>query len=267
MAIVTGSPDTLKKAETNTGLKVKKITTGLHAQRRISYGKSTPATTPMELSSFSFSRDKDVRGVVDRISEELSSGDVIVWALKNRDYKDLDAIESLIRQLWVLVRERLDDLNETRLKTIIDALTPNIPLADDLLEEASRIAQLRTRVIESTKWLTAAQVSQMAGYSSSNPSTQPNKWKKGKQIFAVFHNGIDYFPGYTLDEKRGYKPITELKEILLILEDTKDSWGIAYWFASANSFLNGKKPQELLASHPLLVIKAAKEEAEGIDYG
>ena len=42
---------------------------------------------------------------------------------------------------------------------------------------------------------------------------------------------------------------------------------MAYWFSSSNSFLRGKRPQDLLVSVPKRVIEAAIDEIQGITHG
>ncbi len=42
---------------------------------------------------------------------------------------------------------------------------------------------------------------------------------------------------------------------------------MAYWFRSDNSFLGGKRPQDLLASGPDRVIEAAMDEVQEIAHG
>jgi hypothetical protein len=111
------------------------------------------------------------------------------------------------------------------------------------LKEAAMLARARTAVIESGEWLTAAQVAEMAQFSSSNPSAQPNKWKRDGFIFAIRHNGIDYFPSYALDPHTGYRPRKSMSEIIKTLGAAKDGWGLSYWFMSDNSFLDTEKDQ------------------------
>jgi hypothetical protein len=41
---------------------------------------------------------------------------------------------------------------------------------------------------------------------------------------------------------------------------TRDGWGLAFWFHSANSFLGGKRPKDFLASQSGLVVAAAADE-------
>ena len=56
-------------------------------------------------------------------------------------------------------------------------------------------------------------------------------------------------------------------EVLEIFGESKDSWGLAYWFSSVNSFLGGKRPQDVLAKQPDRVIAAAVDELEGVVHG
>lgn len=55
--------------------------------------------------------------------------------------------------------------------------------------------------------------------------TQPNKWKRQQQIFAIHHNGVDYFPGYGLDPGGDWRPCKALNSILEVFGDEKDGWG------------------------------------------
>lgn len=128
-------------------------------------------------------------------------------------------------------------------------------------------AQARKAVLESGDWLTAAEVAQLAGLSTRNPSAQPNKWKKQGLIFAISHNGVDYFPGYGLDRKASFRPLKAMANVIEAFAGHKDGWGMAYWFRSDNSFLGGKRPQDLLATAPDRVIEAARDEVLEVAHG
>lgn len=121
-------------------------------------------------------------------------------------------------------------------------------------------AEARKAVLEDGDWLTAVQIAEMAGFSASNPSAQPNKWKEDGQIFAVRHRGVDYFPSYALDPSTGYRPAEGLARVLGVFRGRKDDGGLAYWFTSVNSFLGGKRPQDLLIDQPDRVFAAADDE-------
>lgn len=128
------------------------------------------------------------------------------------------------------------------------------------------LARARKAVLDGTDWLTAAKVAELAGLSATNPSAQPNKWKRQRQIFAIQHNGVDYFPAFGLDPEAGWRPRKALKAVLEVFGDRKDGWGLAYWFLSANSFLGGRRPQDLLGADAARIVDAARDEVGGIAH-
>lgn len=166
--------------------------------------------------------------------------------------------------MFELMLERHD---RESIERLVDVLMPRTPPSPRLLKEAVMLVQARKAVLESGDWLTAAEVAQLAELSTRNPSAQPNKWKKQGQIFAINHGGVDYFPGYGLDRNAGFRPSKVMAKVIEILARNKDSWGMAYWFRSDNSFLGGKRPQDLLASEPERVIEAAMDEVQEISHG
>lgn len=124
-------------------------------------------------------------------------------------------------------------------------------------------AEARRAVLESGNWLTAAQIAEMPGV----PGTEPNEWLKDGQIFALRHRGVDYFPGYALDPSASHRPAKGLAKVLGVFRGQKDDWGLAYWFASVNSSLGGKRPQDLLIDQPDCVFAAAGDEIAGVQHG
>lgn len=166
--------------------------------------------------------------------------------------------------MYEVLQER-QDLNS--LERLAEVFVTRKPPSPRLLKEAAMLVQARKAVLESGDWLNAADIAQVAQLSTRNASAQPNKWKKQGQIFAINHGGVDYFPGYGLDPDTSYRPLKALAKVIEIFEGHKDSWGMAYWFRSDNSFLGGKKPQDLLASVPDRVIDAALDEIQGVAHG
>lgn len=152
------------------------------------------------------------------------------------------------------------------LERLVELLVPRDPPSPRLLNEAGMLVKARRAVLESGDWLTAAQIAELTGLTSRNPSAQPNKWKKQGQIFAISHNGSDYFPGYGLDADAGFRPLKSLAKVIEAFGDHKDGWGLAYWFRAENSFLGGQRPQDVLATSPARVIAAALDEIQVIAH-
>ncbi|MBW8466928.1 MAG: hypothetical protein K0M67_01585 [Thiobacillus sp.] len=199
--------------------------------------------------------------------EKLSSHRLILTVFKPVNKRQLESFAMNISGVANSMFEEMLYHQEARvLSRLAEVLVPRTPAPPRLLKEASMLVQARKAVLESGDWLTAAQVAELAGLSARNPSAQPNKWKKLGQIFAIHHNGVDYYPGYGLDPDNSFRPCKDLATIITIFDGHKKDWGMAYWFLSANSFLGGKRPQDLLCKRPQRVIQAAEDEVQAIAH-
>jgi len=154
-----------------------------------------------------------------------------------------------------------------KLNRVVEALLPEIAPSRTALVLARMQADAKTRVLESRDYVRSADIATMAGYSENNPSAQPRKWKREGLIFTIKHNGIDYFPAFGLDPEKNYKPYPALAAVLKVFAGTRSGWKMAYWFAGLNSFLDDKRPQDLLADKPDQVIAAARDAMEGLQHG
>jgi len=92
-------------------------------------------------------------------------------------------------------------------------------------------------------------------------------WEADHRIFSIEQDGCEYFPIYALPPQGGASPVAGLRDVLAILSPMKNSWGVSFWFVSPNGLLGGKRPKDLLANKPSLVISAALDEACGVMHG
>lgn len=151
------------------------------------------------------------------------------------------------------------------------------PAADDLINHAGdevrhpaiterylrnlrRQDELNNRIYKESHWFSASELSRMAGFLNTNPSSGPNRWKSAGRIFAIQSNGKDYYPAYAVDE--GGRPLPIVKQVMQIFAGRKTSWGLAIWFGSPNSWLGGDKPKDVLLTASEQVLIAAKAEME-----
>ena len=153
------------------------------------------------------------------------------------------------------------------MKKIVDALLPDIAISDTALAKAQMMVDAKSTILRSGDFLPAGKIAEMVGYSSKNPSAQPNKWKRDGAIFAFKHKGIDYFPRYALDPVESIRPYKALADVIKIFGETKSGWGAAFWFAGLNSFLDDQRPKDLLATRTELVIAAAQDEVDLVQHG
>ncbi|THJ45044.1 hypothetical protein [Aeromonas veronii] len=125
-------------------------------------------------------------------------------------------------------------------------------------------AKLTDIVLASATWLTAQEICELAGITVKNPSSTPHKWKSSGRIFALTSEKKDLYPGYAFGIDG--KPLPVMKTVLQHFAGRKVPLAIALWFCSANSWLNGARPQDVLASQPELVTHAAAMEVAAIEH-
>ena len=182
-----------------------------------------------------------------------------------------DAESAVLEDVFRKVAEFLPHIVRQRqkesLEKIVGALLPEIVIPNAALIQARMMMDAKSKILQGGDFVSAIEIAKLAGYSEKNPSAQPNKWKKDGTIFAIQHKGVDYFPLYALDPVENYRPYKAVAEVLRVFGDTKTGWGAAFWFAGLNSFLDDRRPQDLLASDSDLVIAAAKDEVEGVQHG
>lgn len=191
----------------------------------------------------------------------------IVLTFGNENGETIRAIATMVESMEPIVGRLVRERQEGSIRSLIDALVPPVPPPQHMMLEGRMRAQAKTDVLKASEWLTSAQIAELAGFSNTNTSAQPNKWKKEGLIFAINHRGGDYFPDYGLDPDANYKPVKALADVIRVLKDGKDGWGMAFWFAAVNSYLGGKAPKDLLATAPDNVIAAAREEMSETAHG
>lgn len=184
---------------------------------------------------------------------------VIALTFSHENEQLVDAIASALTSLATLMPNLIAAHQQEVLRQVMRALVPSVPLPVHMLTEARMAAHARKAVLTSAEWLTAAQIAKHAEFSVSYLRSQLNKWNKAGLIFAITHQNTDYFPAYGLDTTT-FRPVKALAAVIEAFHGTKESWGLAYWFAAVNSFLGGIRPQDILRTAPDEVIAAAEDE-------
>jgi len=180
---------------------------------------------------------------------------------------ELAVAEEVYRRVGEVLPQLIRSRQQDKVTKVVEALLPEMAPSRSALIQARMQAEAKAQILESGDYLRAAEIAKLAGYSESNPSAQTSKWKRDKSIFAVEMNGVDYFPAFALNPEKSYKPYSAVGEVLDVFQDSKSGWGLAFWFAGLNSFLDDQRPQDLLAIKPELVIAAAKDAVEGLQHG
>ncbi len=208
-----------------------------------------------------------IEGSVAELIQELTRSNAsrgLVIAVPNK--KQSAAFLVLVRRISELYPSILEEQERNALKSIVTALVPSQPVPSPALAQALMNAEARSAVLRSGDFVTANDIAKMAGYSASNPSSQPIKWKQSRSVFAIQHKRINYFPLYALNPDDNYRPYDVVGRILRIFGPAISSWAVASWFNSLNSFLDDRRPKDMLATEPDLVIAAAQDQVDELNH-
>lgn len=127
------------------------------------------------------------------------------------------------------------------------------------------LAKGKRRILQSGDWLTAQDLSDLAELDATNYYLI-DEWRRSGQIFAIEHEGTEYYPSYGFDSAAGYMPQAVLAEVIATLAPKKTEWGLAFWFGSSNSYLGGRLPKDVLRDEPAMVLEAATDEIGGMHF-
>lgn len=208
----------------------------------------------------------DVKALSARLRAEKAEQAVVI-TLDHASGETLAALGDALEAAARLITDTMLKTQQATVEQIISLLVPKAPIRPAVFTEAQMQAKAKKAILESGNWLSAGDIASLAEFTSRNASSQPNRWKRERRIFAIRHNGSDYFPIYALDKDAGYRPLPAMAEVLKVFDGQKDGWGLAYWFASVNSYLGGSRPQDLLTVAPARVVAAVADEVAGVSHG
>jgi len=142
---------------------------------------------------------------------------------------------------------------------LAEAMTPEIAIpTPPVVLQARRNAEARAAMLEEFGALTAADVADLAGSEAKNTSALAGRWRREGRLLAVEHHGTMYYPGFQFDNSG--KPRPEIARALRYLSSPDvTSWQQVLWFTSANGWLGGRRPVDLLDDDRDAVVAAAKE--------
>ena len=187
-------------------------------------------------------------------------------AVSFADDEQVAAAESVFQRVAEFLPQLIEQRQEDTLKRFVSIFLTDVAPSKAAREQARMLIGAKTDILNSGDFLPATELAKLAGFSASNLSVQPNKWKRNRDIFAIQHGREDYFPIYALNPD-DHRPRKQMAEILRIFGNAKDGWSLAFWFAALNSFLDDERPQDVLAVDPHRVIAAAKDEMTGAQHG
>ena len=174
-------------------------------------------------------------------------------------------VPDVVRLLRVLASRlsRRPAPSESRTQALLAAITtlepPSNPAAD--LEVDNAI--LRARYLDEHKTYTSREVRELSGLATRNRSEPASRWKRHRRIFGVPVGNHGRYPAFQFAEGR---PRPEIARVLTVLPADMSPWQVAFWFASANGWIeDDKAPQDAL--HDMDRILAAAADLASGDIG
>lgn len=137
--------------------------------------------------------------------------------------------------------------------------------AEDVQQQMQ--ARATERLLASGDWISAEEMARLFHRSSRNTQALLLGWVERGLIFSIENEGVSLYPAYALDAQSG-TPLAELRAVLKVLQQAgRGGWAMAWWFDCPNSYLDGKRPKDLLAGPLDQVLQAAHAEAQGVQHG
>jgi hypothetical protein len=205
---------------------------------------------------------RSLSGPASRIATTLKNAHVLAIELPPEQRHLERSLKKAIDLLATVIDTQTAKRRDERVRRLGELLIEDVELPKTAVIEAKMRASVIRHLITKGKWLTAADIAKRGGYSSSNSAEPANRWKREGKIFAISFKGQDLFAAYQFDQ--GMKPRRIVAEVLKIFRDKNDPWKIAAWFAGANGWLSGERPEDCL-DEPERVIEAARQEVAEID--
>ena len=130
---------------------------------------------------------------------------------------------------------------------------------------ARRNAEARQTLLREFGDLTNTEAADSAGLSVAD-RTAIDRWEQEGKVFAVNHGTATYFPAFQFGEAGQPRPV--IAAILAALGEVTD-WQRALWFTTANGWLGGCRPVDLLDGSPAAtaaLTASAQHVGEGLLY-
>lgn len=125
-------------------------------------------------------------------------------------------------------------------------------------------AQARADALREFGALSSAEVAAIAGSRAKNRAALASRWESEGRVFSVAHAGDKVYPAFQFDTDG--KPLAVIREVAGHFVDTLRGWPLALWFVSANGWLGGRRPVDLLATEPQAVVEAAERGASELVF-
>jgi hypothetical protein len=120
----------------------------------------------------------------------------------------------------------------------------------------------RKQFMSETECWTSAKVAEESTSRATNRAAIASRWVAEKKIFSVRFEGQQWFPRFQF---QGGEPIPVVSQVIDVFPEHATGWELAYFFATPNPNIGGRKPLELLKIDPSRLLSLAQAFAHPAD--
>jgi len=120
----------------------------------------------------------------------------------------------------------------------------------------------RKQFFSQNEYWTSAEVAEESSSLASNRAAIASRWLAEKKIFFVRFEGQNRFPRFQFQDGG---PIPAVSQVIKVFPEQATGWDLAYFFATPNPNIGGRKPLELLKGDPSRVLSLAQAFAHPAD--
>jgi hypothetical protein len=139
---------------------------------------------------------------------------------------------------------------------------PMEPVDSAEAEIAKDTLRWRKEFIAENECWSSAKVATESTSRAKNRAAIASRWAAEKKIFSVRFQGQQRFPRFQFQDG---EPLPLISEVIHIFPEGATGWELAYFFATPNPNIEGRKPLELLKSDSLRVLSLARAFAHPAD--
>lgn len=134
-------------------------------------------------------------------------------------------------------------------------------MSSTVAEQARRNAEARAAFLTELEALDAEGVADLARSKAGNRRATASRWQAEGLCFAVEHEGRLVFPAFQFDPASG-RPRRAVADAIASLRSVGfGGWSLALWWATPHDMLGWRRPADVLAREPDLVVEAAQVDA------
>ena len=135
-------------------------------------------------------------------------------------------------------------------ESIVETATPS-----SVIKQLERAAKAREALATEFGLLSSSDIARLSGSNAANKAATAHRWQRSGRIFNVETGRGEFYPGFQFENG---VPRPHIAPVVAAFDGSVSGWSLALWFVSANGWLGGLRPVDVIDTDEASVIRAAK---------